>query len=63
MAHTHGDGLTLCHYIVDIGPQSHSSVGWVMRDNFAEKFGASFRVPSDNQDELAFARVMENFVP
>jgi hypothetical protein len=63
MVRQHGAGLTLCHYIVDIGPQSQSSAVCTMRDNFAEKFGASFRVPSDSEDELAFARVMENFVP
>ncbi|MGH7788589.1 MAG: methyltransferase [Candidatus Binatia bacterium] len=63
MVRTHGDGLTLCHYIVDIGPQSQRAAGCVLRDNFAEKFGASFRVPSDNGEELALARVMENFVP
>ncbi len=59
----HGNDLTLCHYVVDIGPQTDGSTECVTRDNFAEKFGESFLVPSNNESELAFGRVFENFVP
>ncbi len=58
----HGSSLCLSHYVMDIGPLSAGSAGWFIRDNFAEKFGRAFLVPSDNQAELAFGRVFENFV-
>jgi hypothetical protein len=63
MVRRHGDGLTLCHYVVDVGPRSHHPTGCVISDNFAEKFGDSFLVPSESDEELAFARVWENVVP
>jgi hypothetical protein len=59
----HGSGLTLRHYIVDIGPRSDRPTECVMRANFAEKFGESFLVPSEDEEALAFGRVWENFVP
>ena len=59
----HGSGLTLCHYIIDIGPRSDGPEACVIRDNFAEKFGANFLVPSENEAELGFSRACENFVP
>jgi hypothetical protein len=58
-----GSGLTLCHYVVDIGPQSDGPTACLIRDDFAEKFGESFLVPSQNEAELAFGRVFENFLP
>jgi len=63
LARRHGSEMFLCHYVVDIGPQGDGATDCVIRDNFAEKFGASFLVPSENEDELAFARVFENFAP
>jgi hypothetical protein len=59
----HGTRLTLCHYVVDVGPHSDLPTACTMRDDFAEKFGDSFLVPSDNDAELAFGRAFENFVP
>jgi hypothetical protein len=59
----HGDGLSLCHYVVDIGPRSPTDAGCVVRNDFAEKFGPAFRVPSEDVAELALGRVFENFVP
>lgn len=59
----HGNDLTLCHYVVDIGPQSDRPTSCAVRDNFAEKFGESFRVPSENEELLALDRAYENFVP
>jgi hypothetical protein len=59
----HGRSLALCHYVIDVGPQSDGATGCVMRENFAEKFGESFLVPSGDVFELAFGRVFENFVP
>ena len=57
-----GSALTLCHYIVDVGPRSRGPTACAQRDNFAEKFGPSFLVPSDRAEELALGRVLENFV-
>ena len=59
----HGSGLVLCHYVVDIGRESDSPTDCVIQENFARKFGESFFVPSENEDELAFGRVFENFTP
>lgn len=58
----HGEALTICHYVADIGPRSPRPTECVLRDNFAEKFGDAFLVPSSDDDELALARAMENFV-
>lgn len=63
LADRHRGDLTVCHYVVDIGPRSDDTAACVIRENFAEKFGASFFVPSENPAELAFGRVFENFVP
>ena len=59
----HGSGLVLCHYVVDIGRESDGPADCVIRENFAEKFGESFFAPSESADELAFARVFENYTP
>ena len=59
----HGTDLTLRHYVVDVGPRSEEQTVCVVRENFAEKFGESFLVPSEHTEELAFGRVFENFVP
>lgn len=59
----HGGGLTLLHYVVDIGPQASGRARCTIRDDFAEKFGAAFLAPAEKPEELAFARVFENFVP
>jgi Methyltransferase small domain len=58
----HGTGLTLCHYVVDIGPRSRAPTRCTLRDNFAEKFGETFLVPSHSDEELALGRALENFV-
>lgn len=59
----HGPRLTLCHYVVDVGPRSDLPTACMIRDDFAEKFGDNFLVPSDNDEELAFGRAFENFIP
>ncbi|MEN8181341.1 MAG: methyltransferase [Myxococcota bacterium] len=59
----HGGDLALCHYVVDVGPQSGGPADCILRENFAEKFGEAFFVPSGNPAELAFGRVFENFTP
>jgi SAM-dependent methyltransferase len=63
LVRSHGADLTLCHYVLDVGPRSASTAGCAIRENFAEKFGERFLVPSDDTRELAFGRVFENFVP
>ena len=59
----HGSGLELCHYVVDIGPCTETPGRCEIRENFSEKFGEDFMVPSESEAELAFGRVFENFVP
>lgn len=58
----HGDDLTLRHYVVEIGPAG-AGAGCAVRDDFAERYGAAFLVPSEKPEELAFGRVMENRIP
>jgi len=58
----HGEDLTLCHYVVRVGARGDRSASCVIRDDFAERFGESFLVPSDNENELSLGRVFENFV-
>jgi hypothetical protein len=59
----HGADLALRHFILDIGPRRDGAASWSIRDDFAARFGEMFLVPSDDVEELALARVMENFVP
>jgi hypothetical protein len=47
---------------IDVGPQSSGPAACEIRENFAEKFGEAFLVPSENAAELALGRVLENFV-
>ena len=56
------EALELCHYIVQIGPSSGAPGRCIVRQDFAEKFGADFQVPSDESVELAEGRVLENFI-
>lgn len=59
----HGEDLSLCHYVARVGPRGESPTTLVIRDDFAEQFGDSFLVPSENQEEISIGRVFENFVP
>jgi hypothetical protein len=59
----HGEELTLCHYVARVGARGERPTSCVIRDDFAEKFGESFLVPSENESELSFGRVFENVVP
>jgi hypothetical protein len=59
----HGEELTLCHYIARVGARGERPTSCVIRDDFAEKFGESFLVPSENESELSIGRVFENVVP
>jgi hypothetical protein len=59
----YGEDLSLCHYVARIGPRGDSPTPLVIRDDFAEQFGESFLVPSDNQEEFSIGRAFENFVP
>jgi hypothetical protein len=58
----HGEDLTLCHYIARVGERRYQPTSCVIRDDFAEQFGESFLVPSDNEEEISIGRVFENFV-
>jgi len=58
----YGEGLTLCHYVAHIGSEKDVATSCVIRDNFAQKFGESFLVPSDSEEQLALGRVLENVV-
>jgi SAM-dependent methyltransferase len=59
----HGEDLSLCHYIMQIGPRSGAKTCCIMRDDFSARFGEGFLVPSDNEEELAIGRVFENVLP
>lgn len=63
LSRRHGSGVTLCHYVIDIGAHAPGPAECVVRENFAEKFGAAFFVPSEKPEELAFGRILENVVP
>jgi len=58
----YGEGLTLCHYIAHVGPQAAAASSCVVRDNFSQKFGENYLVPSDSEEQLALGRVLENVV-
>jgi len=57
----YGNELALCHCVLDIGSQSDGPTFYAIRGNFAEKFGEAFYIPG-TEDEIAYARVFENFV-
>ena len=59
----HGGGVTLCHYVVEVGACLPTASKCTIREDFAQRFGRSFLVPSEKAEELAFSRVFENFVP
>jgi SAM-dependent methyltransferase len=63
LVEAHGKELDICHYIVEVGPTGEGPTTCALRDDFAERFGAGFLVPSNNPDRVAFSRVFENFVP
>jgi hypothetical protein len=58
----HGEDQTLCYYIARVGGRTDRPTCCVIQDDFAEKFGESFLVPSDNEAEFSIGRVFENFV-
>jgi len=59
----HGEDLSLCHYVARVGPRGDLPTSCVIRDDFAEQFGESFLVPSDNEEEFSIGRVFESLVP
>jgi hypothetical protein len=59
----HGEDLSLCHYVARVGPRGDAPTSCVIRSDFAEQFGESFLVPSDNEEEFSIGRAFENFVP
>jgi release factor glutamine methyltransferase len=59
----HGPGLALCHYVARVGGRGERATCCVMRDDFAEQFGESFWVPSEDEKGTALGRAFENWVP
>jgi hypothetical protein len=59
----HGADLTLCHYVARVRAREDRPTSCVIRDDFAEQFGESFLVPSEDEDGIALGRAFENFVP
>jgi hypothetical protein len=59
----HGEDLTLCHYVARVRARWDRPASCIIRDDFAEKFGESFLVPSDDEKALSIGRAFENFVP
>jgi hypothetical protein len=56
------EGLTLCHYVAHVGPKMAAASSYIIRDNFSQKFGESHLVPSDSEEQLALARVLEHVI-
>ena len=63
LTRSHGDALALCHFVLEVGPRSADPIEWVVAEDFAEKFGDAFLVPSEDPEALALGRVLENFLP
>ncbi len=59
----HAPGLTLCHYVARVRARGERPTSCVMRDDFAEQFGESFLVPTEDEMGFAMGRAFENFVP
>lgn len=59
----HGPSLALCHYVARVRARGDRPTSCVMRDDFAEQFGESFLVPTDDEEGIAMGRAFENFVP
>jgi hypothetical protein len=59
----HAPDLTLCHYVVRVRARGDRPTSCVMRDDFAEEFGESFLVPTEDEKGIALGRAFENFVP
>ena len=48
----HGPDLAVSHYIVHVRPGEAAGHPWVVRNNFAEKFGADFLMSADDSDSI-----------
>lgn len=59
----HGSDLALCHYVARVRARGDRPTSCVMRDDFAEQFGESFLVPTEDEKGFALGRAFENFVP
>ncbi len=59
----YGPDLSLCHYVARVRARGDRPISCVMRDDFAEQFGESFLVPTDDEEGIAMGRAFENFVP
>jgi len=59
----YGPSLALCHYVARVRARGDRPTSCVMRDDFAEQFGESFLVPTDDEEGIAMGRAFENFVP
>lgn len=57
----HGEALSLCHYVLDIGGPSGGSAESAICENFDAKFGPDF-VLSVDERSLALGRIYENVV-
>ncbi len=58
----HGEDLAVCHYVAHVRPRTEAPTSIVFRGDFAQRFGESWWVPADVDEQIAFGRVLENVV-
>jgi hypothetical protein len=56
----YGNGLMLSHYIAHIAPRADGPTSYVIRNNFREKYGEDLLVPSSDEKDLSYSRIVEN---
>jgi hypothetical protein len=59
----HGGELSIQHYIMRVLPRRPGPASWRIVDNLAEEYGQGLAYPANANAELAWSRVLENFVP
>ena len=59
----HGAELAIQHYIMRILPRHAEPASWRVVDNLADEYCMGLAYPAQGNAELAWARVLENFVP
>jgi hypothetical protein len=58
----YGDDLMLSHYVAHVGSKADGSTSYVIHDNFKEKYGEDLLVPSQDDRDLSYNRILENVV-
>ena len=56
----YGENLMLSHYVTHVGPKASGPTSYVIRHNFKEKYGEDLLVPSQDDKDLSYSRILEN---